>query len=122
MRADLAAANQAHKQAVAARIRQSTALSPFLRERMAALVETSGEAVGGTTSVPIDDAIRALEEALPDFLQYDRQRSGRSEHPAGDAFFSGDPNSLSDAQAEEIARKQLARSGLLRGQRARIAD
>jgi len=44
----------------------------------------------------------------------------RAEHPAGESFFSGE--GLSDAEAEDIARQQLLRSGLLRGQRVRVGD
>jgi hypothetical protein len=44
----------------------------------------------------------------------------RAEHPGGEAFFSGE--GTSDAEAEEVARQQLLRSGLLRGQRVRVGD
>jgi hypothetical protein len=37
-------------------------------------------------------------------------------------FFRGSAADLTDAEAEEIARRQLERSGLLRGQRVRVAD
>jgi hypothetical protein len=66
--------------------------------------------------------VRAVEEALPEFLRPDRGEKLRAEHPAGEAYFLGDPTELSDAEAEEIARGQLARSGLLRGQRVRVAE
>jgi hypothetical protein len=46
----------------------------------------------------------------------------RAEHPSGEVFFSGEAGNLSDAEAEEMARQQLARCGLLRGQRVRVGD
>jgi hypothetical protein len=46
----------------------------------------------------------------------------RVEHPEGEVFFRGSAEEISDAEAEEIARGQLARSGLLRGQRVRVAE
>lgn len=111
-----------HRNAAAARIKQSS-LPSALRERLAALVQSSGEAASdGEVRVSLDAAIRAVEESLPDFLQFNHHRAAQPEHPAGEAFFSGDPGELSEAQAEELARTQLARSGLLRGQRAKVAE
>jgi len=115
------ALSQREREEAAAKVRQSS-LPPVLKERLAALVGSSGEADSdGKQRVPIDEAIRAIEEALPDFLRMDKGRANQPEHPDGDVFFSGEAGELSDAQAEELARGQLARSGLLRGQRARVA-
>jgi hypothetical protein len=36
-------------------------------------------------------------------------------------FFHGDPDAVSEQEAEAIARGQLARSGMLRGQRVAVA-
>jgi hypothetical protein len=114
--------SQREREIAAERIRQSSSLPPVLKERLAALVGLNGEAdAGGKHRVPIDEAIRAIEEALPDFLRMDKGLADQPEHPGGDVFFSGEAGELSDAQAEELARGQLARSGLLRGQRARVA-
>lgn len=111
-----------HHQA-AARIRESRNLPKALKERVAALIETSGEQSSGNASgVSIDEAIRAIEDALPEFLRRDERGGKQVEHPDGDGFFNGDPHALSDTEAEELARGQLARSGLLRGQRARVAE
>jgi len=63
-----------------------------------------------------------IEEALPDSLKQSRERATRQEHPAGEVFFRGSAEEVSDAEAEEVARKQLERSGLLRGQRVRVGD
>ena len=112
---------QREREEAAERVRESS-LPPVLKERLAALVGSSGVAEEGRKArVPIDEAIRAIEEALPDFLRMDKGRARQPEHPGGDVFFSGEASELSDAQAEELARGQLARSGLLRGQRARVA-
>jgi hypothetical protein len=114
---------QREREVAAERIRSSALLPPAIRDCLARVVQHSGEASpGGPTRVPVDELVRAVEEAVPDFLRVDRVRATSLAHPAGDAFFSGDPSALSDQQAEEIARGQLARSGLLRGQRVRVAD
>ena len=115
------ALSQAEREQAAARIRTSALLPPAIRECLARVVEASGAAANGQTHVPVEELVRAVEEAVPDFLRVDRRRAAAPEHPEGDAFFSGDPNGLSDREAEEIARGQLARSGLLRGQRVRVA-
>lgn len=107
----------------AERVRQSKLLPPALKERLALLVEaSSGTSQNAQRAAPIEEALRAVEEALPDFLLGGRSRANKPEHPGGDSFFSGDPRELSDAEAEQIAREQLLRSGLLRGQRVRVAD
>ena len=117
------ALSHGEREKVAERIRASALLPPAIRDCLARVVEASGEsAAGGQALVPIDELVRAVEEAVPDFLRVDRRRAAAPGHPAGDVFFSGDPSSLSDQQAEEIARAQLAKSGLLRGQRVRVAD
>lgn len=117
------ALSQGEREKAAERIRASALLPSAIRDCLARVVEASGEsAAGGPTRVPIDELVWAVEEAVPDFLRVDRRRAAAPPHPAGDVFFSGDPSSLSDQQAEEIARAQLAKSGLLRGQRVRVAD
>jgi hypothetical protein len=99
-----------------ARIRQS-ALPPALRERLAAVVET-----GQSPSLDVAACLEALEETLPDFLRTNRHNPSRPAHPSGDAFFKGGDCDLTDAEAETIAQHQLARSGLLRGQRVKVAN
>jgi hypothetical protein len=106
-----------------ARIKQSAALPPALRERLAALVESSGElTAGGQSRVLLEACLRVLEESLPDFLRESRGDAAPSSHPNGEAFFRGNSAELSDQQAEKLAQQQLVRSGLLRGQRVRVAD
>jgi Mg-chelatase subunit ChlI len=117
-----AALSQKEREAAAERIRASQSLPLAMREVLARVTLASGEAAtDGRARVPIDDVVRAVEEALPEFLR-DRRPAEVQPHPAGDVFFSGDPEAMSDQQAEEIARQQLAKSGLLRGQRVRVAD
>jgi len=108
----------------ATRVRQSAALPPGLRERLATLVEAGGQVGGdGQALVSIDEAIRAVAESLPGFVRLRSDDVARPEHPSGEAFFSGrSAEEITDQQAEEMARGQLARSGLLRGQRVRVAD
>jgi len=114
---------QQQREQAAERIRSSALLPPVIRDCLARVALASSDtSPGGQARVPVDDLVRAVEEAVPDFLRVDRRRAAAPEHPAGEVFFSGDPSGLSDQQAEEIARGQLARSGLLRGQRVRVAD
>lgn len=108
------------REAAAERVRAAEGLPPALRECLARVTSAHAEAgADGTVRVPIEAAVRAMEEALPEFLRRRSAPAERPGHPAGEVFFHGDPAELSDTEAEEIARGQLARSGLLRGQRAR---
>jgi hypothetical protein len=111
------------REELATRIRQSGSLPPALRECLAKVALASAEqAADGKVRVPIDDAIRAIEEALPDFLRVPARGAAIAQHPSGNSFFRGNPDEVSDAEAEEIARGQLTRSGLLRGQRVRMTE
>jgi hypothetical protein len=103
------------EQAVA-RIRQS-ALPPALRERLAAVVEA-----GQSPSLDVAACLEAIEQTLPDFLRTNRENVSQPTHPVGNAFFQGGDGELSDAEAEALAARQLSRSGLLRGQRVKVAD
>jgi hypothetical protein len=100
-----------------ARIKHSNALPPALRDRLAALVELSGNG-----QMPLDACLQAIEESLPDFLQVNRAEAAQPPHPAGEVFFRGSSSELTEADAEALAHQQLSRSGLLRGQRVRVAD
>lgn len=97
---------------LAERIRQSEALPAGLRSRLAELVLAKDVAAG-------EAAVRAVEASLPSILRISGSEVTRQEHPAGEVFFHGDPEQMTEGDAEQIARGQLARSGLLRGQRAR---
>src|SRR5262245_17412465 len=61
-----------------------------------------------------------LNAVTPALTEGEREKVVRAEHPEGEGFFRGSVEEMSDAEAEEIARGQLARSGLLRGQRVRV--
>jgi len=116
-------ARQQAREEAAARLRQRSELPPALRERLAAVVASSLDTpASGQALLPLDECLQAIEQALPEFLRQNRADPARPEHPLGDVFFSGKPEEISDARAEAIAREQLARSGLLRGQRVRVAD
>jgi hypothetical protein len=100
---------------VAERIRQSEALPAGLRSRLAELVLAQDGAAA-------EQAIRAVEAALPFALRMSMGQIARPAHPGGEAFFHGDADAASEEAAEALARGQLARSGMLRGQRARVAE
>ena len=103
------------RQGLAERIRQSEALPAGLRARLAELVLADDGAAG-------EQAIRAVEAALPLALRSSIGEVARPAHPGGETFFRGDADAVSEQAAEALARGQLARSGMLRGQRARVAD
>ena len=94
-------------------------LPAALRSALAELVARRGQVAQGTVQLPVTDLVPVLAQALPAFLRRDAARLDVAEHPAGDAFFESLTGELSEAQAERLARAQLAASGLLRGQTAR---
>jgi len=100
---------------LAERIRQSELLPVGLRTRLAELMLAGDGAAA-------EQAIRAVEASLPGALRISSGDIARPAHPAGDVFFHGDADAMSEEQAEVLARGQLARSGMLRGQRVRVAD
>ena len=105
---------------MAANLIAASSLPPALRERLAQLIESrSVESANGSPSLPLETTLRAIEQALPEFLRSDRGSFQAAAHPTGDVFFHGQADELSDSEAEEVARQQLSRSGLLRGQRVR---
>jgi hypothetical protein len=109
------ALSQGEREKTAERIRQSEALPVGLRTRLAELVLASDSATA-------EQAIRAVEASLPGALRVTSGEIARPAHPAGDVFFHGDADGVSDEQAEALARGQLARSGMLRGQRVKVAE
>jgi hypothetical protein len=98
-----------------ARIRKSN-LPPVMRERLAAVMEASD-----SSYLDVAVCLEAIEETLPEFLRGGRGNFSPAAHPLGNSFFHGS-DELTDAEAETLATKQLERSGLLRGQRVRVAD
>lgn len=95
------------------RIRLSKRLPKGLRDRLAEVVETIQLSQDGAEqpTLRVSDAVSMIEEAMPAHVQLDPDRLQRPGHPAGEAFFTGDPHGLSDEEAERIAREQLTSSG-----------
>jgi hypothetical protein len=112
---DLEEVEHQHRALAIARIRLSSAPAA-LKEQLAGVVETTGNAA------TVEACLKAVEESLPEFLRENRGDSVRPEHPAGEVFFRGNAEEITDEQAEELAQKQLARSGMLRGQRVKVGD
>jgi hypothetical protein len=78
---------------------------------------SQGEREKGQSGDSASEAKPAVEEALTSAAsQEERAKSVKATHPSGEQFFRGGEE-LSDAEAEETARKQLERCGLLRKQR-----
>jgi hypothetical protein len=94
------------------RIRQSSSLSRGMRDRLTALLsgESPANASDSQPRIRAADALTLLEEAIPPQLRLDAGSLAQPEHPAGDVFFTGDVNQMTDDQAERFAREQLAQS------------
>lgn len=114
-RRDAYPTNAKEREEAIARIRKSN-LPPVMRERLAAVMEASE-----SSYLDVAVCLEAIEETLPEFLRGGRGSFTPSVHPLGNSFFHGS-DELTDAEAETLATKQLERSGLLRGQRVRVAD
>jgi hypothetical protein len=72
----------------------------------------------------LHEVVSAIEEALPaaalvTSLSAAAPQVSQPVHPAGEAFFHGDGAAQANERAAALAREQLARSGMLRGQRVR---
>jgi hypothetical protein len=117
---DALAAAERHK--LRERIRQSGNLSPGMRDRLAALLAGESPAVADDSQplIRAADVLALLEEAIPPQLRLDAASLAQPEHPAGDVFFTGDVNQMTDDQAERIAREQLSRSAF--GRKAGTGD
>jgi hypothetical protein len=94
-------------------VAQSPHLPPGLAARLSEVI-----AAGGS----LHEVVTAIEEALPaaalvTSLAASAPSISQPAHPAGDAFFHGDGAAQADERAATLAREQLARSGMLRGQR-----
>ena len=94
------------------RIRQSSSLSRGMRDRLTTLLEGESSAAASDSQplIRAADALALLEDAIPPQLRLDASSLAQPEHPAGDVFFTGDVNQMTDDQAERIAREQLSRS------------
>ncbi len=113
---DTLAAAERHK--LRERIRQSGSLSRGMRDRLTALLEGESPAVASDSQplIRAADALALLEEAIPPQLRLDASSLAQPAHPAGDVFFTGDVDQMTDDQAERIAREQISRSAF--GRRA----
>jgi hypothetical protein len=102
----------AQRQQLRERIGKSNSLSRGLRDRLTALLDGDIPAAKDDSQplIPATDVLALLEEAIPPQLRLDANSLAQPEHPAGEAFFTGDPNQMTDDQAERIAREQLSRS------------
>lgn len=84
-----------------------------IRERLAQsllpLIQTTDEA---EPRVPLTQALTAFASALPASWRLEPPPPEVREHPAGDAFFTGE-GPLTEQQASQIARDQLKRHGFL---------
>lgn len=101
----------AERQKLRERIRQSGSLSRGMRDRLAALLEAESPAASDSQPlIRAADALALLEEAIPPQLRLEASSLAQPEHPAGDVFFTGDVNLMTDDQADRIAREQLSRS------------
>ena len=99
------------------RVRQSSSLSRGMRDRLTALLagESPAAASDSQPLIRAADVLALLEEAIPPQMRLDASSLVQPEHPAGDVFFTGDVNQMTDDQAERIAREQLSRSAWGRG-------
>lgn len=91
-------------------------LPPGVRQRLTLLVQQAAALdAAGEPLLPTSQVLDLLSNGLPSVLRRETTTEvSRPEHPAGDAFFALDGDELSDQQAEQIARTQLQRAGLLR--------
>lgn len=84
-----------------------------MRESLASSLADA--AVAANEEVPqiaLPDVLRALQAAIPANWRNDPAAIQPQEHPAGEAFFTGDAP-LTEQQASQIAREQLKRHGFL---------
>ena len=99
-----------------AEVRRARELPPGVRERLTLLVEQA--ATLDRTGDPLLSTRQVLDllaQGLPPLLRRETNTAvDRPAHPTGDAFFATNSDELSDQQAEQIARQQLQRAGLLR--------
>jgi hypothetical protein len=68
----------------------------------------------GEPVVPLSAALSAFESALPDTWRSGVGPCEAAAHPGGEAFFDGNDAGPTERRAEEIARRQLERTGYLR--------
>jgi hypothetical protein len=100
------------------RIGKSSRLSRGMRDRLTALLDGEIPAMAADSQplIRANDVLAMLEEAIPPQLRLDVNALAQPEHPAGEAFFTGDVNQMTDDQAECIAREQISRSPFRRNE------
>ena len=99
-----------------AAVRAARDLPPGVRERLGALVQQAVTLdVTGEPLLSTRQVLDLLAQGLPPVLRREAPAAiTRPAHPVGDAFFVLNSEELSDQQADQIARTQLQRAGLLR--------
>ena len=99
-----------------AAIQNARVLPPGVRERLQGLVEKAVTLdVAGEPLLATRQVLDLLADGLPAVLRREAAAEiERPQHPDGDAFFAVSSEDLSDQQAEQIARQQLQRAGMLR--------
>lgn len=102
--------------AMLAAVRSARDLPPGVRERLTSLVEQAATLDrAGDPLLSTRQVLELLAQGLPPVLRRETNTTlERPAHPTGDAFFAANSDELSDQQAEQIARQQLQRAGLLR--------
>jgi hypothetical protein len=119
---DVAARASAARGALVARIRTSASLPPGLQSHLTELIAQAAVDDAGSVAVLASDVIAAIESALPQALGPHRLSATQPRHLSGEGYFFGRDGELSDREAEALAHGQLVRSGLLRGQKVRVAQ
>jgi hypothetical protein len=101
------------KAELAERVAQAHRLPRGVRDRLAGMLESVQFDDSGRDepALRVSDAVALLEESLPQSVLLAASDVHAAPHPRGDAFFTGDPSSLSDDDARRIAAEQLARTG-----------
>jgi hypothetical protein len=102
--------------AVLTAVQEARELPPGVRERLRGLVQQAVTLdVTGEPLLATRQVLELLAQGLPPALRRETPSAmQRPSHPAGDAFFALQGEDLTDQQADQIARQQLQRAGLLR--------
>lgn len=104
---------RAYREALLDRIQQSRHIPRGLRDRLSSVVGAVQLSRDGEEepTLRLSDAVTLIEEALPEQATLDPAQLSRANHPRGETFFTGEAGTLSDEEADEIARDQLAATG-----------
>lgn len=104
------------RDAVLESVRTARDVPPGLRERLRALVQAAPTLdATGEPLLAARTVLDLLAQGLPPVIRTEPSAVPlRPAHPAGDAFFAANSDELTDQQADESARTQLERAGLLR--------